>query len=258
MENNVIVEKNGSIARIILNRPDVHNAFDEALITHLTDVLKKMEADETVKIVVISANGKSFSAGADFHWMKKMASYTYEQNLQDAKALALLMKTLKYLNKPTIAVAQGSAFGGGVGLLACCDIAIAATDAVFALSEVKIGLIPAVISPYVISMIGERAARRYFLTGEKMDAHEAARLGLVTTVVPGSELESMLEHFIEQILNNSPAAVVAAKNLLNRVTKNPYDDAHEEKNIVAIAEIRVSKEGQEGLNAFLEKRLPQW
>lgn len=258
MENNLIISEINNIARITFNRPDIHNAFDEDFIVHLTNILKKIEADPAIKIVVLAANGKSFSAGADFHWMKKMANYTYEQNLQDAKLLATLMKTLKYLNKPTIALVQGSAFGGGVGIVACCDIAISTTDAVFALSEVKIGLIPAVISPYVISMIGERAARRYFLTGERMEASEAARLGLVSTVVEENQLEATLQHFIDQISNNSPSAVLAAKNLLNRVTKNPYDDAHEEKNIVAIAEIRVSKEGQEGMNAFLEKRKPVW
>jgi methylglutaconyl-CoA hydratase len=258
MENNLILSTTNGVANIVLNRQHIHNALDDELIKHFTSVLKNIESDPAIKVVVLAAKGKSFSAGADFHWMKKMASYTYEQNLEDAKNLSVLMKTLKYLNKPTIAKVQGSAFGGGVGLIACCDISIAAMDAFFALSEVKIGLIPAVISPYVISMIGERAARYYFLTGEKFDAREAARLGLITKVVNPEELEMITQQTIEKIQSLSPATIFAAKTLLNRVTKNPYDDAHEEKNIVAIAEIRVSKEGQEGLNAFLEKRAPVW
>lgn len=246
------------IATITLNRPQVHNAFDDVLIQELLQNLKQLDSNSQIKIVILKAAGKSFSAGADLNWMRRMAAYSYEENVKDALALADLMQTLKFLNKPTLACVQGAAFGGGVGLISCCDIAIASTEASFCLSEVKIGLIPAVISPYVVSAIGERAARQYFLTAEQFNADEAHRLGLVGQVVPPEQLEVAVAKTITQILRNGPQAIIAAKKLINRVSMNPYDPAHMQKNAEAIATLRVSTEGQEGLSAFLDKRKPNW
>ena len=247
-----------AVARITLNRPDVHNAFDDALIQDLLKTLQQLEADKTVKLIHLSAAGKNFSAGADIQWMKRTAAYSHEENIKDAAHLSDLMRTLKFLNKPTIAQVQGAALGGGVGLIACCDIAIASTDATFALSEVKIGLIPAVISPYVIAAMGERTARRYMLTGEKINAMDAKNAGFIHEVAAPDALETATQEIIQTILANSPQAVFETKKLINRVAINPYDSQHLVENAKIIADIRVSKEGQEGLTAFLEKRKPVW
>jgi methylglutaconyl-CoA hydratase len=246
------------VATITLNRPEVHNAFDDSLIQDLLTSLKNLQADPLIKVVILAAAGKNFSAGADLNWMRRMANYRYEENLQDALGLAELMHTLKFLTKPVIAKVQGAVYGGGVGLVACCDMAVGAIDVTFCLSEVKIGLIPAVISPYLVTAIGERAARRYCLTAEQIPAREALQLGLLTEVVAKEELDDTVEALVQKLLKNSPAAVSAAKVLMNRVSINPYDERHTLKNAESIAEIRVSAEGQEGLSAFLEKRPPVW
>jgi len=247
-----------NIATVTLNRPEIHNAFDDALIQQLTALLEKINHDASIRVVILAANGKSFCAGADVNWMKKMAAYTQQENLADSQALAKLMQTLNDLSKPTIALVQGAAYGGGVGLVACCDIAIANTQATFCFSEVRIGLVPAVISPYAIKAIGERAARRYFLTAEKFDATEAYRLGLLHAIVPPEELISTGEKIAQTLLTNSPQAITIAKHLIPNVSNKSIDQELIQLTTECIAAIRVSQEGQEGLTAFLEKRAPKW
>ena len=244
----------GGVARLVLNRPEVHNAFNDALIAELTAALKRLEQDPEVRAVLLAAEGKSFSAGADLNWMKRMAGYSTEENRADARGLAGLMRTLNDLAKPTIALVQGAAYGGGVGLVACCDIAIAATRASFCLSEVKLGLIPAVISPYVIAAIGARASRRYFLTAERFDAEAALRLGLVQEVVAPEELEAAGRRVLDALLAGGPEAQAAAKRLVRDMAGRPVDDALVEETARRIAEVRAGAEAREGVSAFLEKR----
>lgn len=251
------IEKTGPVGRVTLTNPEKHNAFDDALIAGLTDAFKSLGADDDIRVVVLASDGKSFSAGADLNWMKRMAGYGREENLADAMALAELMKTINFLPKPVLALVQGAAFGGGVGLVACCDIAIASDSASFCLSEVKLGLIPAVISPYVVSAMGAQAARRYFLTAERFDAVEAHRLGLVHDVVAGDSLEEKGEALIKTLLSVGPQATAAAKDLVFAVDR-PIDDAVIADTAARIADIRASDEGREGLGSFLEKRKPTW
>jgi methylglutaconyl-CoA hydratase len=246
------------VATLTLNRPEVHNAFDDTLIAELTGELDRLGGDDTVRAVVLAGKGKSFSAGADLNWMRRMAGYSHADNLRDAQALAALMRTLNELPKPTLARVQGAAFGGGVGLIACCDIAIAAEEAKFSLSEVRLGLIPAVISPYVVAAIGERAARRYFLTGERFEAREALRLGLVHEVCTGSELDARVGAISDALLECGPKAIAAAKNLIATVARRPTDRALTDETAGRIAAIRATDEGKEGVAAFLEKRKPRW
>ena len=246
------------VARLTLNRPEVHNAFDDHLIAHLTHKLRDLEHNASVRVVVLAAEGKSFSAGADLNWMKRIARYSEAENLRDAVALAGLMRALNTMTKPTIARVQGSAFGGGVGLVACCDIAIAGSAAVFSLSEVRLGLIPAVISPYVIAAMGERNARRYFLTAERFDAQEALRIGLVYSVVSDGELDAAVSRIVGELLKGGPKAIAASKELIAHVTGRPIDHVLEEETAARIAQIRVSPEGQEGIAAFLDKRPAAW
>jgi methylglutaconyl-CoA hydratase len=246
------------VATVTLARPELHNAFDDALVADLTGALEALGRDDRVRVVLLAARGKSFSAGADLGWMRRMASYSREENLRDALALARLMRTLDGLPKPTVAVVQGAAYGGGVGLVACCDVALASSRATFCLSEVKLGLIPAVISPYVVAAIGPRAARRYALTAEAFDAAEARRIGLVHEVVEEEALRPAAERIAGALLRNGPGAVAAAKALVTRVALAPLDDALVADTAERIASIRASDEGREGLTAFLEKRAPAW
>ena len=247
------------IATLTMNRPELHNAFDDGLIEVMTDILRTFEADPKVRLVMLTAIGKSFSAGADLNWMRRMADYSREQNLADANGLADLMRTLNTLSKPTIALVQGAAYGGGVGLVACCDIAIATARASFCLSEVKLGLMPAVISPYVVAAIGSRAARRFFLTAEAFDAGEAHRLGLVHLVVADDiELAAAADRITARLLANGPGAMAAAKKLVAAVAGRLVDDALIADTAARIADQRSSPEGREGLSAFLEKRTPAW
>ena len=246
------------VANLILNRPEVHNAFDDQMIAELIRVLDQLAADDKVKVLTLSARGKNFSAGADLNWMRSMAQKNYQQNLDDANELAALMHKLDQFPKPTIALVQGAAFGGAVGLVACCDMALAEQGASFCLSEVKIGLIPAVISPYVMRALGERQCRRYFLTAERFSADSALDMGLLHQVVAPGELESQAETLITSLLQNSPAAVSAAKSLLHNIYNRKISNNVIAHTTQAIAEIRVSPEGQEGLTAFLEKRKPSW
>lgn len=246
------------IARITLTRVDVHNAFNDKLIAELTAALKGLEEDPRVRLVLLAAKGRSFSAGADLNWMKAMAGYAEQENLEDARGLAELMRTLNELSKPTMALVQGAAFGGGVGLVACCDIALASEEASFCLSEVRLGLVPAVISPYVIAAMGQRAARRYFLTAERFPAQEAYRLGLVHEVVPAEDLETRGQRLCQVLLAGGPAAQSESKDLIFAVSEQPITAEVIEETAVRIARLRKSPEGREGVNAFLEKRKPDW
>lgn len=255
----VISEIDGPIAIVTLNRPDKHNAFDDALIADLTQHLKALDQLPDVRVVVMSANGKSFSAGADLNWMERVAAYSEAENTRDAMALGELMHTLHSLSKPTIARVQGAAYGGGVGLIACCDIAVGTHDAAFALSEVRLGLIPAVISPYVIAAIGERAAHRYFLTGERFDAGEGYRLGLLSELCNSDDdMDLKIEEIIAAIFAAGPTAIGEAKQLIKAVANQPLSTELIGDTAARIARVRVSAEGQEGLRAFLDKRKPNW
>lgn len=247
-----------AVAVLTMDRPDVHNAFDDRLIAALVARLRELERDPAVRVVVLAASGRSFSAGADLNWMRRMARFSEAENLRDAVGLAELMRTLRGLSRPTVARVQGAAIGGGVGLVACCDIAIAASDAQFCLSEVRLGLIPAVISPYVIAAMGERAARRYFLTAERFPATEALRTGLVHEVTDPAALDAAVERVIADLLRGGPQAQARAKDLIDRVAARPIDSALIEDTAARIAATRVSAEGQEGMNAFLDKRAPAW
>jgi methylglutaconyl-CoA hydratase len=242
-----------------MNRPERHNAFDDVLIAELTETLRSMEAEDGIRVVVLSGAGKSFSAGADLNWMKRMAGFSKEENQRDAMGLGALMRTLAHLRKPTVARVHGAAYGGGVGLVACCDVAVGTQAATFSLSEAKLGLIPAVISPYVVSAIGERAARRYFLTAERFDAAEAWRLGLLHDM--GSSAEDMDEKIgviIDAMLTCGPVAQREAKELIRAVAQRPVTSEVIQDTAERIARVRSSPEGREGVAAFLEKRRAAW
>ncbi len=248
----------GAVARLRLNRPAVHNAFDAGLIADLTAALQAIAADPGVRVLVLEAEGASFSAGADVNWMRGMAAASEADNREDSLALARLMRTLDELPKPTIARVQGAAFGGGVGLVACCDIAIGVPSATFGLTESKLGLLPAVISPYVIAAIGARNARRYFATAELFDAAEALRIGLLHQVVAPDQLDAAVQRQVDLLLKAGPVASASAKTLVRDVVAHADGARHDADNAALIARLRVSPEGQEGLSAFLDKRKPAW
>ncbi|NNC98655.1 MAG: enoyl-CoA hydratase/isomerase family protein [Gammaproteobacteria bacterium] len=254
----VVCKQDNGVATISLNVPDKHNAFDDRIIAELTDAFQAVGGDRAIRIVVLAASGKSFSAGGDLQWMKRMANYSLQDNLADARALASMLKTLNDLPKPTIARVQGAAFGGAVGLVSCCDFVVASSNASFCLSEVKVGLVPATIAPYVIAAIGQRASRRYFLSAERFSALNAERLGLVSEVVDPEQLDQAVNRFINNLLGNGPAAMAAAKSLIANVADRAVTTELIEHTCALIAEIRVSEEGQEGLSAFLEKRPAAW
>ena len=247
------------IATLCLNRPEVHNAFDDDVINQLISHLKALASDPSIRALVLRSNGKNFSAGADLNWMRSMANNNHQENIEDASRLALLMKNLNDLPKPTIALVQGAAYGGAVGLAACCDMVVACEASSFCLSEVKIGLIPAVISPYVVRAIGERQSRRYFLTAEAFNSSQAQAFGLIHEVVSDKELlDDAKERLLKPLLSNSPQAVTAAKDLVLAVSHKEINNQVIDDTAERIASIRVSDEGQEGLNAFLNKRKPNW
>lgn len=249
------------VARLTLDRPEVHNAFDDALIGELNAHLAKLHAlakRSEVRLMVLASDGKHFSAGADLRWMKRMVDYGFDDNLADSRKLARLMQQLDELPCPTLCRVQGAAYGGAVGLAACCDIVVASEAARFCLSEVKIGLSPAVISPYVQRAIGPRQIRRYALTAEVIDAATAQALGLVHEVVNGEELDAQIDQMIDQLLAASSQAQRATKALLAEVAREPDSDATRETTCRTISELRVSDEGQEGLAAFFDKRPPAW
>lgn len=246
------------VATVTLNNADKHNAFDDSIIYALNQLFKEIALCPDVNIMVLASTGKSFSAGADLGWMKRMASYTYEENLSDANALAQMLKNLNFLPQPTIAKVQGAAFGGAVGLASCCDIVLASEKASFCLSEVKLGLIPATISPYVVNAIGQKASRRYFQTAERFFADKAQQIGLVDEIYPLTELDSAVADMVNTLLANSPLAVRQAKQLAFDVAYQNIDETLIKATSERIAAIRVSEEGQEGLTAFFEKRQPAW
>ena len=258
MSQTLHCETTAGVARLRLHRPELHNAFDAGLIADLTAALEQVAADATVRVLVLEAAGASFSAGADLNWMRGMAAASEAENREDSLALARLMRTLDELPKPTIARVHGAAFGGGVGLVACCDIAIGVAGAKFGLTESKLGLLPAVISPYVIAAIGSRNARRYFATAEIFDASEALRIGLLHQVVAADALDAAVQKQIGFLLKAGPVASASAKTLVRDVAAHADGARHDADNAALIARLRVSPEGQEGLSAFLDKRKPNW
>jgi methylglutaconyl-CoA hydratase len=258
MTDILLVEKRDQVAFVTLNRPQIRNAFDETLIANLAARLAELDADSAVRVVVLAGAGTAFCAGADLNWMKRMAGYGYEQNLADARALAAMLKTLDQMSKPTIARVHGPAFAGGVGLVAACDIAIGTPEAKFCLSEAKLGLSPATISPYVVRAMGERAARRYFQTAEVFEANEAHRIGLLSMVSASENLDAEIGKILGHLTAGGPAALTKIKDLIRLVSSGSVDDAMIDDTAKRIAEIRVSPEGKEGIAAFLEKRKPSW
>ena len=252
------VEIEGGVARVTLDRPAVRNAFDEALIAALTRAFEEVGRDAGVRLVVLAGNGPAFCAGADLHWMKRMAGYGYDENLADARALAGMLAALDRLPKPTVARVHGPAFAGGTGLVAACDMAIAVDTAQFCLSEVKLGLIPATISPYVIRAMGARAAHRWFLTAERFGAAEAHRIGFVHEVVAADALDAKTAEIAQALVNAGPEAIKACKKLLHDVAGHEISAGLVRRTVEGIADIRASEEGREGIQSFLGKRKPNW
>ncbi len=256
----LITEISGAgVATITMNRPEVHNAFDEKLIERLRRELQGLGSDPVVRVVVLEAVGESFSAGADLNWMKRMSEYDCAANQEDAKNLGKMMAALHRMRQPTVAVVQGPAYGGGVGLVAACDIAIASTAATFSLSEVRLGLIPAVVGPYVVAAVGEREARRYMLTAERFGADEAKRIGLVHEVVAPDQLSAKRDQVLADLLKGGPKALAEAKYLVSYISDSSTKDEKIIRDTAGhIARVRATPEGQEGVAAFLEKRKPTW
>jgi methylglutaconyl-CoA hydratase len=254
----LLIHPDGPVTRITINRPDTRNAFDETLIAELTRAFAQAGASADVRAVVLAANGPAFCAGANLNWMRRAADFTREQNLQDAAGLAAMLRAIHDCPKPVIARVQGDAYAGGMGLVAACDMALAAEGAHFCLSEVKIGLLPSTISPYVIRAMGARAAQRYFLTAERFSAAEALRIGLVHEVAAPDALDARIDAILKNLLAASPAAVAACKRLVADVAGREIDDALIARTVQNIADIRASADGREGVRAFLEKRKPGW
>jgi methylglutaconyl-CoA hydratase len=248
----------GPVARIRLDQPDTRNAFDDVVIAELTRAVVEAGAAPQVRAVVLGANGPAFCAGANLHWMRRMADYTRDENLADAGKLAGMLRTIAECPKPTIARVQGDVYAGGMGLVAACDMAVSVDTAWYCLSEVKIGLIPATISPYVIRAMGVRASQRYFLTAERFTAAEAHRTGLVHEVVAADALDAKVDELLKALVGASPAAVRACKTLIDDVAGRDIDDALIAGTVEGIADIRASDEGREGVQAFLQKRKPSW
>ncbi|WP_374602607.1 enoyl-CoA hydratase-related protein [Arenimonas sp.] len=260
MPSAIRLDHHGAVARLTLDRASVHNAFDDALIAELTEALQALDANPDVRAVVLTGDGSTFSAGADLGWMRRMAQASEDENRADSLRLAKLMRTLNFLSKPTLARVNGSAYGGGVGLVACCDYAIGVEQAKFSLSEVKLGLVPAVISPYVVHAIGGRHARRLFTGAEVFEAREALAIGLLHEVVSPEQLDERLDRTLHFWVKGGPVAQREAKQLALRMSGMTPESAEQTDiaNAALIARLRVSPEGQEGLTAFLEKRRPVW
>jgi methylglutaconyl-CoA hydratase len=252
------VESRNGVGILWMRRPEVRNAFNETMIAELARALAAFDRDPAIRAVVLAGEGPAFCAGADLNWMKKMAGYGFEENHADALALARMLHTLATLSKPTVARVHGPAFAGGMGLVAACDIAVATYDAEFCLTEVKLGLIPATIGPYVAAAMGERLARRYFLTAERFDAAEAYRIGFVQEVCPADELDATVNAILGHLVAAGPAALTATKDLIRAVTNRPLSEDLVQDTATRIATIRASREGREGIRSFLEKRKPAW
>lgn len=254
----LLVELKDGIAILTLNKAEINNAFDDEIISLLIMALDDCRLNDDVKVIQLRGAGKHFSAGADLNWMRRMAKLDYSANQEDAGQIARLMSTLYQLEKPTIAIIQGASYGGAVGLIACCDFAIANENSTFCLSEVKIGLAPAVISPYVIKAIGERQARRYFISGEVIDSKKAEAINLIHERLTTEAIEEYVTKLSQQLLNNAPNAMGICKSLVQKVSSEKLNDTVHQYTRDLIAQVRVSAEGQEGLSAFLEKRPANW
>lgn len=254
----LLIEDRGGLVSVTLNRPEIHNAFDEILIGDLHTLFRAMSGREDVRALVLTGAGASFSAGADLNWMKRVADQSEHENFEDAMRFSNMMDALHSLPMTTIAKVNGTAMGGGLGLCSCCDIAVAAEGASFALSEVRLGIIPGVISPYVIEAIGVRESHRWFQTGERIDAAEARQIGLVHAVCPADALDGKVKEMVRAILKSGPEAVRASKALLREIAGREIDDTTRREAAQRIAHQRASQEGREGLSAFLEKRKPNW
>ena len=256
--NNLLIEHEGGVATVWLNRPDVRNAFNEEVIAELTQAFRELGARDDVRCIVLAGNGPAFCAGADLNWMKRMADYSHAQNLADAADLARMLETLYLCPKPTVARIQGDVYAGGTGLVAGCDIAVSLDTAHYCLSETRLGLIPATISPYVIRAMGPRAAHRYFLTAERFTAAEAHRIGLVHEVVKADALDATVAGIAQALVQTGPEAVKACKKLLHDVAGHDITAGLVRRTVEGIADIRVSDEGREGIQSFLGKRKPNW
>jgi len=253
----IYIEREGRVGRIWFNRPEVHNAFNAIMIRELRDALADVRQDPQVRVVILSGRGTSFCAGADLNWMREIIHYSYNENIQESTELAECLEELYALPKPTIARVNGTAIGGGNGFMAACDIIIASREAVFGLSEAKLGLVPAVISPYIVRRIGEARARRYFLTGERIDAARAEEVGLVNRSLDPGLLDAQIDDFVRMLLTSGPEALAKAKDLLRTIPRLNFEEA-KRFSIEMIAKLRISAEAQEGMAAFLEKRKPKW
>lgn len=258
MYDTLEIERVGQVATIWMNRPAVFNAFDEQLIGELAAACHELDADPTVRVVVLGGRGKHFSAGADLNWMKRASQFTEQQNLDDARKFAGMLRTLAQMSKPTIARVQGAALGGGTGLTAACDMAVAASDAVFSTSEVRFGIIPSAISPYVLRAIGPRHALRYFQSAERISAERALAIGLVGEVVPREKLDACLGQLVDALLQGGPLAQKAAKDLIAAVDGENIDEIISEETARRIARQRATAEARDGIAAFLDKRPPGW
>ncbi|MBK5105930.1 MAG: enoyl-CoA hydratase/isomerase family protein [Burkholderiales bacterium] len=255
---NLEISVQTGVSVIWMNRPEVRNAFNETMIAELTRAYQSADADPGVRAVVLAGRGPAFCAGADLNWMKKMSGYSMEENRADAMGLATMLNTIYMMKKPTVARVHGPAFAGGMGLVAASDIAVAADEAEFCLSEVKLGLTAATISPYVVAAMGERSARRYFLSAERFSAAEALRIGLVHDIVPATQLDASVDALLAHLLAASPAAIAASKELIRSVARGPIDQDMIAGTAARIAAARASDDGKEGIRSFLEKRKPSW
>lgn len=258
MYQTLSIERQDRVATIWMDRPDVFNAFDEQLIVDLGVACAELDADASVRVVVLGGRGKHFSAGADLNWMKRASAFSEDENRADARKFAQMLRALSGMSKPTVARVQGAALGGGTGLAAACDMAVASSDALFATSEVKFGIIPAVISPYVLRAIGPRHALRYFQSGERFSAQRALAMGLVTEVCDRDQLDNTIAQLVEPLITGAPLAQKAAKDLIAAVNGRPIDDAVSEETAQRISRQRATSEAKDGIAAFLEKRTPAW
>ncbi len=256
--SNLSIDIEAQRATLTLTRPELRNAFNDAVIAELTQAFTELGARDDVRAIVLAAEGPAFCAGADLHWMRRMADYDRAQNLADAARLAEMLRVIHHCPKPVVARVQGDVYAGGMGLVACCDIALSADSAHYCLSETRLGLVPATISPYVLRAMGPRAAQRYCLSAERFDAAEALRIGFVHEVVPAEQLDSRVDAVVKALLTASPAAVRACKRLLQDVAQHEIDAALIAQTVEAIADIRASTEGREGVQSFLQKRQPAW
>ncbi|RLF41655.1 MAG: enoyl-CoA hydratase [Thermoplasmata archaeon] len=251
------LEKNKDVTTVILNRPDIHNAMNEKMMQELTSCFQNLSKDDSIRVIILTGNGKSFCAGADLHWMKRMVNYSMEENIEDSNLLLELYESIYSCSKPVIARVNGHAFGGGIGLFAVCDIAIAIPNCKFAFSEVKLGIIPAVISTYIARRLKLSDMRRLFITGERFNSEYAEKIGLIDFIAKEGEIDEIVNKYVSLLKSSGPKAIIEIKNLINNYEKLSIED-YKKYTVRKISELRVSEEGQEGINAFLEKRKSKW